>query len=114
MLLKKVKNNNNINNNNKIISKQILYTNLAQATKGYQVLIKVKNDSSSRVNTWTVKVNKKDVKIDSSWCVNIAEEDNYYVITPMSWNSSIEPGASVDFGIQGNGSIGSTVEVTVQ
>ena len=37
---KTVKNNNNINNNNKIISKQILYTNLAQATKGYQVLIK--------------------------------------------------------------------------
>ena len=61
-----------------------------------------------------VKVNKKDVKIDSSWCVNIAEEGNYYVITPMSWNSSIEPGASVDFGIQGNGSIGSTVDITVQ
>ena len=44
----------------------------------------------------------------------IAEEGNYYVITPMSWNSSIEPGASVDFGIQGNGSIGSTVDITVQ
>ena len=81
---------------------------------GYQVLIKVKNDSSSKVNTWTVKVNKKDIRIASSWCVNIAEEGNYYVITPMSWNSSIEPGASVDFGIQGNGSIGSTVDVTVQ
>jgi len=81
---------------------------------GYQVLIKVKNNSSSKVNNWTVKVNKKDVKIDSSWSVNIAEEANYYVITPMSWNSSIEPGASVDFGIQGNGSIGSTVDITVQ
>ena len=81
---------------------------------GYQVLIKVKNDSTSKVDKWTVKVNKNDVKIDSSWCVNIAEEGNYYVITPMPWNSSIEPGASVDFGIQGNGSIGSTVDVTVQ
>ncbi len=81
---------------------------------GYQVLIKVKNNSSSKVNNWTVKVNKKDVKIDSSWSVNIAEEAKYYVITPMSWNSSIEPGASVDFGIQGNGSIGSTVDITVQ
>jgi cellulase/cellobiase CelA1 len=81
---------------------------------GYQVLIKVKNDSSSRVNTWTVKVNKKDVKIASSWCVDSAEEGNYFVITPISWNSSIEPGGSVDFGIQGNGSIGSTVDVTVQ
>ena len=81
---------------------------------GYQVLIKVKNDSSAKVNTWTVKVNKKDVKIDSSWCVNVAEDGDYYVITPMSWNSSIEAGASVDFGIQGNGSIGTTVDITVK
>ena len=81
---------------------------------GYQVLIKVKNDSTSKVDKWTVKVNKNDVKIDSSWCVNIAEEGNYYVITPMSWNSSIEPGASVDFGIQGSGSIGNTVDITVK
>ena len=81
---------------------------------GYQILVKVKNNSSSKVNTWTVKVNKKDVKIDSSWCVNIAEEGDYYVITPMAWNSSIEPGEAVDFGIQGNGSIGSTVDITVQ
>ncbi|WP_292189129.1 cellulase family glycosylhydrolase [Butyrivibrio sp.] len=81
---------------------------------GYQVLIKVKNESSSRTDTWTVKVSKSEVKIDSSWCVNIAEEGGYYVITPMSWNSSLEPGASVDFGIQGSGSIGTSVNVTVQ
>ena len=81
---------------------------------GYQVLIKVKNDSSSRTDTWTVKVSKSEVKIDSSWCVNIAEEGGYYVITPMSWNSSLEPGASVDFGIQGSGSIGTSVNVTAQ
>ena len=81
---------------------------------GYQVLIKVKNDSTARVDKWTVKVSKKDVKIDSSWCVNIAEEGDFYVITPMSWNSSIEPGASVDFGIQGSGSIGNSVSCTVE
>ena len=81
---------------------------------GYQVLIKVKNDSSSRVDKWTVKLNKSDVNIDSSWCVNVKEEGNYYIITPMSWNSSIEPGASVDFGIQGSGSIGTSVGCTVE
>ena len=81
---------------------------------GYQVLIKVKNDGTSKVDKWKVKVSKKDVKIDSSWCVNVKEEGNYYVITPMSWNSSIEPGASVDFGIQGAGSIGSSVDCTVE
>ena len=81
---------------------------------GYQVLIKVKNDSTSAVDKWTVKVNKNDVKIDSSWCVNIEESGNYYVITPMSWNCVVQPGASVDFGIQGSGSIGTTVDCTVE
>ncbi len=81
---------------------------------GYQVLIKVKNDSASRVDGWTLKISKSEVKIDSSWCVNIAEEGGYYVITPMSWNSSLEPSASVDFGIQGSGSIGNSVDISVQ
>ena len=81
---------------------------------GYQVLIKVKNDGAATVNTWTVKVKKSEVKIDSSWCVNIAEEGDSYVITPMSWNSTLTPGASTDFGIQGSGSIGTSVNVTVE
>ena len=81
---------------------------------GYQVIIKVKNDSKAKVNDWTVKVKKNDVKIDSSWCVDITEDGDYYVIKPMSWNASIEAGASVDFGIQGSGKIGKTIDVTVQ
>ena len=81
---------------------------------GYQVLIKVKNETTSTINGWTVKVKKSDVRIDSSWCVNIAEEGGYYVITPMSWNSTLYPGNSVEFGIQGSGSIGSTIDVTVR
>ena len=81
---------------------------------GYQVLIKVKNEGTQNVNSWTLKVDKNDVKIDNSWCVNVKESGNYYVITPMEWNSVIEPGRSVDFGIQGNGSIGTTVGMTVE
>lgn len=80
----------------------------------YQVIIKVKNDSSSTINSWTVKVKKSEVKIDSSWCVNIAESGDYYVITPMSWNSSLQAGSSVEFGIQGSGSIGTTLDITVE
>ncbi|MBQ9590709.1 MAG: cellulase family glycosylhydrolase [Butyrivibrio sp.] len=81
---------------------------------GYQVLIKVKNDSKETVDNWTVKVSKNEVKIDSSWCVNVEEQGNYYVITPMSWNSTVMPGASVDFGIQGAGTIGTSIDVTVE
>ena len=57
---------------------------------------------------------KSEVKVDSSWCVNIAEQGEYYVITPMSWNSTLTPGASTDFGLQGSGSIGTSVTVTVE
>ena len=81
---------------------------------GYQVLIKVKNDSTATVNGWTVKVKKSEVKVDSSWCVNVAEQGEFYVITPMSWNSTLTPGVSVDFGLQGSGSIGTSVSVTVE
>ena len=81
---------------------------------GYQVVIKVKNESDSKIEGWTVKVSKKDVKIDTSWCVNIEETDDYYVITPLFWNSNLEPGASAEFGVQGTGSIGDTVDVTVE
>ena len=78
---------------------------------GYQVLIKVKNETTSRAENWTLKVNKDDVGIDSSWNVNIKEEGNYYVITPMEWNSVIEPGNAVEFGIQGSSHIGTEVEI---
>lgn len=81
---------------------------------GYQVMIKVKNESDNTTYGWTVKVKKSEVTIDSSWCVNIEEAGDYYVITPMSWNSTLSPGSSTEFGIQGAGSIGDSISVTVE
>lgn len=78
---------------------------------GYQVLIKVKNDTTSRASSWSLKVNKNDVGIDSSWNVNIKEDGSYYLITPMEWNSVIEPGNAVEFGIQGSSHVGSQIEI---
>ena len=83
-------------------------------TKTIQVIIKVKNDSASAVSNWTVKVKKSQVKIDSSWCVNIKESGDYYVITPMSWNSTLQPGSSTEFGIQGKGTVSDSISVTVE
>ena len=80
---------------------------------GYQVLIKVKNETGKRADSWSLKVNKNDVGIDSSWNVNIKEDGDYYVITPMEWNSVIEPGNAVEFGIQGSSHVGSKVEILV-
>ncbi len=78
---------------------------------GYQVQVKVVNNSTVAAETWTVKVNKNDVGIDASWNVVVEEEGKYYVITPMSWNSVIEPGKSVEFGFQGSSHIKDTLEI---
>jgi len=81
---------------------------------GYTVDFFVDNKSGSTTNSWTVKVKKDQVSIDDSWCVNIKEEGDYYVITPLDWNSHIENGKSIQFGIIGTGSIGNTLDVSVQ
>ena len=80
---------------------------------GYQVLIKVKNETTKRAESWTLKVNKNDVGIDSSWNVHITEDGDYYEITPMEWNSVIEPGNAVEFGVQGSSHVGNKVEILV-
>lgn len=80
---------------------------------GYQVLIKVKNDTSKREGKWSLKINKNDVGIDSSWNVNVKETGDYYEITPMEWNSVIEPGQAVEFGIQGSSHVGTAIDISV-
>ena len=76
---------------------------------GYQVSFKITNNTSAKVNTWTLKVKKSELNINTSWNVNIKESGDYYVITPVSWNSAIEKGSSIEFGVQGTGSIGNTI-----
>lgn len=80
---------------------------------GYQVLIKVKNDTDKREDKWSLKIDKDDVGIDSSWNVKIKETDDFYEITPMEWNSVIEPGQAVEFGIQGSSHVGTAIDISV-
>lgn len=75
----------------------------------YQVNFKITNNSSSDVNTWTLKLKKSDINITTSWNVNIKEDSDYYYITPVEWNSKITKGSSLEIGVQGSGSIGSTI-----
>ena len=81
---------------------------------GYVVNINLVNKSGKTVNGWTVKLKKSEVNIDSSWCVNVAEEGDYYVITPLSWNTNIYNNSEAAFGFIGKGAIGSSITVTVQ
>ena len=52
--------------------------------------------------------------MDSSWNVNVKESGDYYVITPVSWNSSIANGGSVEFGFNGSGSVSNNLYMDVQ
>ena len=70
---------------------------------GYQINFKLTNESEKAVSDWAVRIEKKYIDIASSWCVNVAEEGEYYVFTPLSWNSSLEAGQSTEFGLIGNG-----------
>lgn len=81
---------------------------------GYQISYKIINNTGSTVNGWTLKINKNQVNIGSSWNVNIKESGNYYVITPVEWNRTIADGSSVEFGSLGTGQIGTSFDYTLE
>ena len=83
-------------------------------TDGYQVSFKVTNKSGSTKNSWKVKVKKSDINLTQSWCVNVSQEGDYYVFTPMSWNSTLTNGQTTEFGIIGSGEVGSTINYIVE
>ncbi|WP_050008100.1 endo-1,4-beta-xylanase [Butyrivibrio sp. WCE2006] len=76
---------------------------------GYQVSFKVSNNTGADVNAWTLKLSKSDITIGSSWNINVTEDGDYYVITPVDWNAYISNGQSIEFGVLGDGTIGNTI-----
>ena len=81
---------------------------------GYTANIKISNNTGKNVNGWTLKLKKSEVKMDSSWNVNVKESGDYYVITPVDWNSSIANGGSVEFGFNGSGNVSNNLYMDVQ
>lgn len=79
----------------------------------YQVDFNITNNTSADVSTWTLKIKKSDINITTSWNINVNESGDYYVITPVSWNSTISKGRMVSFGIQGSGSLGNNLSYTL-
>lgn len=80
---------------------------------GYTVSFKLTNNTNEDMSDYSIKIKKDQLNISSSWCIEIAEEGDYYVLTPMSWNSTLSKGHIFEFGINGNGSIGSTIDYTI-
>ena len=81
---------------------------------GYQGSIKITNSTGSAVNTWKLKLNKNQVNITSSWNVNVSEDGDYYVITPVEWNAALANGQSIEFGFLGNGQTPDAIDYTFE
>lgn len=68
---------------------------------GYTAAIRIKNNGSSTINNWSVSWTYSDAtRVTSSWNTTLTGS-NPYTATGVSWNSSIQPGQTVEFGFQG-------------
>ena len=70
---------------------------------GHLIDFRITNQSGKTTDGWKLKIKKDNINIAQSWCVDIKEEGDYYVITPLFWNSQINDGNFVQFGIIGVG-----------
>jgi glucuronoarabinoxylan endo-1,4-beta-xylanase len=68
---------------------------------GYTAAIRIKNNGTSVINNWNVNWSYSDgTRISNSWNATLSGT-NPYSATGLSWNSSIQPGQTAEFGFQG-------------
>lgn len=69
---------------------------------GFTATIRIKNNGTSPINGWSLNWSYSDAtRITNTWNANLTG-NNPYAASGLSWNSSIQPGQSVEFGFQGN------------
>ena len=72
-----------------------------QWPNGFVATIRISNQSSSVINGWQVSWSYPiGVTRSYGWNAEVSG-NNPYTATPLSWNSSIQPGQYVEFGMQG-------------
>lgn len=70
---------------------------------GFTANITITNDSTSVITGWQVQWRQNgNSAVTSSWNANVSGS-NPYSARNVDWNSTIAPGASQSFGVQGNG-----------
>lgn len=79
---------------------------------GFTASIRITNNGNSAINGWSVSWSYTDgSQMTSNWNANISGS-NPYTATNLGWNGTIQPGQSVEFGVQGNKS-GSSAQIPV-
>jgi predicted carbohydrate-binding protein with CBM5 and CBM33 domain len=72
-----------------------------QWSNGFTAAIRIKNNRNTAINGWTVNWSYTDgSSITSGWNATVAGS-NPYSATNLSWNAAIQPGQTVEFGVQG-------------
>ena len=72
-----------------------------QWNNGFTAAVKITNNTSAAINGWTVNWQYSgDNRISNSWNANISGSSPYSA-SNLSWNGSIQPTQTVEFGFQG-------------
>ena len=80
---------------------------------GFTATIRVTNSSTTAINGWNLTWSYTDgSKVTSSWNANLTGT-NPYSASNLSWNGSIQPGQSAEFGVQGNKGTSTNAQVPV-
>ena len=69
---------------------------------GFVAAVRITNDTSTVINSWAVNWNYTDgTRHTGSWNASLSG-NNPYTATGVGWNNRINPGQSVEFGVQGS------------
>ncbi|MFI5937414.1 cellulase family glycosylhydrolase [Actinoplanes sp. NPDC051494] len=67
---------------------------------GYQASVVVKNDTSSKIDTWKVELTlPAGTSVVNSWNATQTTSGSTYTFTPAGWNAVVASGASAEFGM---------------
>ncbi len=80
---------------------QCSYVINSQWNNGFTAAIRIKNTTSTAINGWNVSWQYTDgSKVTNLWNATLSGANPYNAIN-LSWNSTIQPGQTVEFGFQG-------------
>ena len=80
---------------------------------GFTATIRVTNNGTAAINGWTLGWSYSDgSKVTSSWNATLSGT-NPYSATNLSWNGSIQPGQSAEFGVQGTKGTSASAQVAL-
>ena len=69
-------------------------------TKGFVAELYLTNVGSQPVD-WSLDFDFENVSIQNMWNADFVQNEASFAVTPASWNTRLEPGATTQFGFQG-------------